>query len=111
MIGTYQMRGPTYYAVEIRGRKVFLQDKKDFYCVLENEDEIDEFAKKFDSDWSWNMRTGRISFRDNREGVVPYVRPTNVDMGTVITVHDDWGAWRFNLWDKDEFDKKFRKAD
>ena len=50
-IPTYMMKSPTYYAVEVKGRKAFWKNGKDFYYVLENEDEIDEFAKKFNMDW------------------------------------------------------------
>lgn len=109
-MNTYMMKSPTYYAVEVKGSQVFWKDGKDFYYVLENEDEIDEFAKKFNMDWYWNMRTGVLSFEDKSKGV-KLNRPEYVKIGDVVVAYDDWEIWRVQVWTSEEFEKKFIKVD
>lgn len=110
---SYYMKSPVYYAVQVKGRKVF-QNNGYFYYVLENEDEVDEFSKTFDIDWSWNMKKGELSFKYKGKGV-PLARPTDIGIGNVVTVYDDWsiydnwGELQFNVWTEDEFNEKFHK--
>ena len=92
------------------GRQEFLKNGKDFYYVLENEDEIDEFAKKFNMDWYWNMRKGILSFKDKSEGV-KLNRPEYVQIGDVVVAYNDWEKWRVDVWTSEEFEKKFIKVD
>ena len=96
----YMKKSPIYYTIFIQGFK----DKNGWY--LSNEDEIDEFAKKFNMDWHWNMRHGVLDFKDKSERVT-LNRPWNVKIGQVVVAYDDWGTWRVDLWDLEEFEKQF----
>ena len=96
----YMKKSPIYYTIFIQGFK----DKNGWY--LSNEDEIDEFAKKFNMDWHWNMRHGVLDFKDKSEGVT-LNRPWNVKIGQVVVAYDDWGTWRVDLWDLEAFEKQF----
>ena len=107
---TYMMKSPTYYAVKVKGRQEFWKNGKDFYYVLENEDEIDEFAKKFNMDWNWNMKKGILSFKDKSEGV-KLNRPEYVQIGDVVAAYNDWEKWRVEVWTSEDFEKKFIKID
>jgi len=109
MIGTYMMKSPIYYAVGVKGSQVFWKNGTDSYYVLENEDEIDEFAKKFNMDWHWNMRTGVLSFEDKSEGV-KINRPEYVEIGDVVVAYYDWDKWRVYVWTSEDFEKKFIKV-
>ena len=100
----YKKKSPIYYTIFIQGFK----DKNGWH--LSNEDEIDEFARKFNMDWSWNMRTGILSFKDKSDGV-KLNRPEHVQIGDVVVAYDDWGTWRVQVWTFEEFDKKFIKVD
>ena len=99
----YMKKSSIYYAIFIQGFK----DKNGWY--LSNEDEIDEFAKKFNMDWHWNMRTGVLSFEDKSKGV-KLNRPEHVQIGDVVVAYDDWGTWRVYAWTSEEFEKKFIKV-
>ena len=57
-------------------------------------------------DWSWNARKGVLSFKDKSEGV-KLNRPEHVQLGDVVVAYDDWGKWRVDLWDLEEFEKQF----
>lgn len=103
-MNTYMMKSPIYYIIVIQGFK----DKNGWY--LSNEDEIDEFSRKFNMDWSWNMRKGVLSFKDKSEGM-KLNRPEHVQLGDVVGAYDDWGTWRVQVWTSEEFDKKFIKVD
>jgi len=105
-MNTYMMKSPIYYAIFIQGFK----DKNGWY--LSNEEEIDEFARKFNMTWSWNMRKGVLSFKDKSEGV-KRVKPEYVQIGDVVTAYDDWerGTCYAQVWTSKEFDKKFIKVD
>ena len=103
-MNTYMMKSPIYHAIFIQGFK----DKNGWY--LSNEDEIDEFARKFNMDWSWNARKGVLSFKDKSEGV-KLNRPEHVQLGDVVVAYDDWETWRVQVWASEEFDKKFIKVD
>lgn len=107
-MNTYMMKSPTYYAVSIQG----FQNKFGWYLCGETEDELMEFAKKFNMDWSWNMRTGVLSFKDKSDGV-KRVMPEYVQIGDVVTAYDDWGRGTcyIQVWTSEEFDKKFIKVD
>ena len=105
---TYMMKSPIYYAVEVKGKKAILKNGTDSYYVLENDDEIDEFAKKCNMDWFWNMRTGGLSFEDKS---LMLKRPEYVQIGDVVVAYDDWGTWRVQTWTSEEFEKKFTKVD
>lgn len=105
-MNTYMMKSPIYYAVSIQG----LLDKYGWYLCDETENELDEFAKMVNADWSWNMRTGVLSFRDRSEGV-KLNRPEHVKIGDVVVAYDDWGKWRVDVWTSEEFEKKFIKVD
>ena len=105
-MNTYMMKSPTYYAVSIQG----YQNKFGWYLCAETEDELMEFARKFNMDWSWNMRKGVLSFKDKSEGVKLH-RPEHVQIGDVVVAYDDWGKWRVQVWTSEEFDKKFIKVD
>ena len=107
-MNTYMMKSPTYYAVKVKGSQVFWKNGKDSYYVLENEDEIDEFAKKFNMDWHWNMRTGILSFEDKSNGV-KINRPEHVQIGDVVVAYNDWETWRVDVWTSEEFEEKFIK--
>ena len=96
----YMKKSPVYYTIFIQGFK----DKNGWY--LTNEDEIDEFAKKFNMDWHWNMRKGVLDFK-NKSEEVKLNRPWNVKLGQVVVAYDDWGTLRVDLWDLDEFEKQF----
>jgi hypothetical protein len=103
-MNTYMKKSPIYHTIFIQGFK----DKNGWY--LSNEDEIDEFANKFNMDWSWNARKGVLSFTDKSEGV-KLIRPKQVQIGDVIVAYDDWGTWRVEVWTSEEFEKKFIKMD
>ena len=103
-MNTYMMKSPTYYAVSIQG----YQNKFGWYLCAETEDELMEFAKKFNMDWSWNMRTGVLSFKDKS---LMLKRPEYVQNGDVVVAYDDWETWRVNVWTSEEFEKKFTKVD
>ena len=103
-MNTYMMKSPIYYAISIQG----FQNKFGWY--LSNEDEIDEFAKKFNMDWHWNMRKGILSFTDKSEGV-KLNRPEHVKIEDVVVAYDDWGTWHVDVWTSEEFEKKFIKVD
>lgn len=103
-MNTYMMKSPIYYAVSIQG----YQNKFGWY--LSNEDEIDKFAKKFNMDWHWNMRTGVLSFEDKSKGI-KILRPEYVKIGDVVAAYDDWETWRVHVWTSEEFEKKFIKVD
>ena len=96
----YIMKSPIYYAVSIQG----CHDNNGWH--LSNEDEIDEFAKKFNMDWRWNMRTGVLSFYDKSKGV-KLDRPEYVQIGNVVMAYDDCGTWRVYTWSYEDFKKKF----
>ena len=96
----YIMKSPIYYAVSIQG----CHDNNGWH--LSNEDEIDEFAKKFNMDWRWNMRTGVLSFYDKSKGV-KLDRPEYVQIGNVVMAYDDCGTWRVYTWSYEDFEKKF----
>ena len=98
------MKSPTYYAVSIQGYR------NKFGWYLSNEDEIDEFAKKFNMDWHWNMRTGVLSFKDKAEGENLY-RPEHVQIGDVVVAYNDCETWRVEVWTSEGFYKKFTKVD
>ena len=99
-MNTYKMKSPIYYTIFIQGSK----GKNGWY--LSNEDEIDEFAKKFNMDWYWNMRKGILSFKDKSEGV-KLLRPEYVKIGDVVAAYDDCGTWRVDLWDLEAFENNF----
>ena len=99
-MNTYIMKSPIYYAVSIQGYPY------DSAWHLSNEDEIDEFAKKFNMDWRWNMRTGVLSFYDKSKGV-KLDRPEYVQIGDVVMAYDDCGTWRVYTWSYEDFEKKF----
>ena len=101
-MNTYMMRSPIYYAIFIQGFK------DDNWWHLSNRSEIDEFAKKFNMYWYWNIKDGVLSFSDKSEGL-KLVRPEHVQIGDVVVAYDDWDTWRVQVWNKDEFDKKFVK--
>ena len=103
-MNTYIMKSPIYYAIFIHG----FNDKDGWH--LSNEDEIDEFAKKFNMDWHWNMRTGVLSFYDKSNGV-KLKRPEHVQIGDVVMAYDDCGTWRVYNYTSEEFEKKFIKVD
>ena len=103
-MNTYTMKSPIYHGIHIQGFK----DKNGWY--LSNEDEIDEFARKFNMTWSWNMRKGVLSFKDKSEGV-KLKRPEYVQIGDVVVAYDDWGTWRVDVWTSEDFKKKFIKVD
>ena len=109
-MNTYMLKSPIYYAVGVKGSEVFLESGKDSYYVLENDDEIDEFAKKFNMDWHWNMRKGILSFEDKSTGV-KLNRPEHVQIGDVVVAYNDWETWRVQTWTSEEFEKKFIKVD
>jgi len=100
----YMKKSPIYYTIFIQGFK----DKNGWY--LSNEDEIDEFAKKFNLDWHWNMRKGVLSFKDKSDGEKIY-RPGYVQIGDVVAAYDDWGTLRVEVCTSEEFEKKFIKVD
>ena len=100
----YMKKSPIYHTIFIQGFK----DKNGWY--LSNEDEIDEFAKKFNMDWYWNMRKGILSFKDKSEGV-KLNRPEYVQIGDVVVAYNDWEKWRVDVWTSEEFEKKFIKVD
>lgn len=102
-MNTYIMKSPIYYAIFIHG----FNDKDAWY--LSNEDEIDEFARKFNMDWRWNMRTGVLSFKDKSEGM-KLKRPEHVQIEDVVVAYDDWGTWRVDNYTSEEFKKKFIKV-
>ena len=102
-MNTYIMKSPIYYAVSIQGYPY------DSAWHLSNEDEIDEFAKKFNMDWHWNMRTGVLSFKDKSEGI-KLKRPEHVQIGDVVVAYDDCGTWRVYNYTSEEFEKKFIKV-
>ena len=102
----YMKKSPIYHTIFIQGFK----DKNGWYLCDETEDEIDEFASKFNMDWSWNARKGVLSFKDKSEGV-KLNRPEHVQLGDVVVAYDDWGTWRVQVWTSEEFDKKFIKVD
>ena len=85
-MNTYMMKSPIYYAVSIQG----YQNKFGWYLCDETEDELIEFAKMVNADWTWNMRTGVLSFKDKSEGV-KLNRPEHVKIGDVVVAYDDWG--------------------
>ena len=99
----YIMKSLIYYAVSIQG----CHDNNGWH--LSNEDEIDEFAKKFNMDWRWNMRTGVLSFYDKSKGV-KLDRPEYVQIGDVVMAYDDCGTWRVYTWSYEDFEKKFIKV-
>lgn len=103
-MNTYMMKSPVYYAVSIQGFK----DKNRWH--LSNKNEIDEFAKKFNMYWYWNIKEGVLSFRDKSDGV-KLNRPEHVQIGHVVVAYDDWGTWRVEVWSSEEFEKKFIKVD
>lgn len=103
-MNTYMKKSPIYHTIFIQGFK----DKNGWY--LSNEDEIDEFAKKFDMDWHWNMRKGILSFEDMSKGV-KLNRPEYVKIGDVVVGYDDWGTWRVDVWTSEEFEKNFIRVD
>ena len=96
----YIMKSPIYYAVSIQG----CHDNNGWH--ISNEDEIDEFAKKFNMDWHWNMRTRVLSFYDKSKGV-KLDRPEYVQIGDVVMAYDDCGTWRVYTWSYEDFEKKF----
>ena len=102
-MNTYMMKSPVYYAVSIQG----CQNKFGWY--LTNEDEIDEFASKFDMHWSWNARRGILTFKDIGYGV-SLKRPNFVKIGDAVTAYDDLGIWRVQVWTSEELEKKFIKV-
>ena len=104
-MNTYMMKSPVYYAVPIQG----FQDKYGWYLCDETEDELIDFAKMVNADIHWNMRTGVLSFTDKSEGV-KLNRPEHVKIGQVVVAYDDCGTWQVDLWDLDEFEKKFIKV-
>ena len=106
---TYRMKSPTYYAVKVKGQQVFWQNGMDSYYVLKNAGEIDEFAKKFNMSWYWNMRMGILSFKDKSDGV-KLNRPEHVKIGNVVVAYNDWEKWRVDVWNSEEFEKKFIKV-
>ena len=63
-----------------------------------------------DADWSWNMKTGVLSFRDKSDGV-KLNRPEHVKIGDVVAAYNDWETWRVQVWTSEEFEKKFIKVD
>lgn len=103
-MNTYMKKSPIYHTIFIQG----FQNKFGWY--LSNEDEIDEFAKKFNMDWSWNMRKGVLSFKDKSEGV-KLNRPEYVQIGDVVVAYNDWEKWRVDVWTSEDFDKNFIKID
>ena len=105
-MNTYMKKSPIYHAIVIRG----YQNKFGWYLCAETEDELMEFAKKFNMDWSWNMRKGVLDFKDKCEGV-KLNRPWNVKIGDVVVAYDDGGTLRIDLWYLDEFEKQFVKVD
>ena len=105
-MNTYMMKSPLYYAVSIQG----YQNKFGWYLCPETEDELMEFAKKFNMDWHWNMRKGILSFNDKSEGV-KINRPEHVKIGEVVVAYNDWETWRVEVWTFEEFEKKFIKVD
>jgi hypothetical protein len=102
---TYMKKSPVYYAVSIQG----FEDKYGWYLCDETEDELIEFAKMVNADWSWNMRTGVLSFKDKSEGV-KLNRPERVKIGDVVVAYNDWEKWRVDVWTSEEFEKKFIKV-
>lgn len=102
---TYMMKSPIYYAVSIQG----FHNEFGWYLWSETEDEIDKFAKKFNMDWHWNMRTGVLSFEDKSKGV-KLNRPEHVQIGDVVVAYDDWGTWRVYVWTSENFEKSFIKV-
>ena len=105
-MNTYMKKSPIYYAVSIQG----FEDKYGWYLCDETEDELIEFAKMVNADWSWNMRTGVLSFKDKSEGV-KLNRPEHVQIGDVVVAYNDWEKWRVDVWTSEEFEKKFIKVD
>ena len=103
-MNTYMMKSPIYYGIAIQGFK------NKFGWYLSNEDEIDEFAKKFNMDWHWNMRRGILSFEDKSEGV-KLNRPEHVQIGDVVVAYDDWETWRIDVWTSEDFMKKFIRVE
>ena len=102
-MNTYMKKSPIYHVIHIQGFQ------NEFGWYLSNEDEIDEFAKKFNMDWHWNMRKGVLDFTD-KGGETTLNRPWNVKIGQVVVAYDDCGTWREELWDLEEFEKKFIKV-
>lgn len=102
-MNTYIIKSPIYYAVSIQGYPY------DSAWHLSNEDEIDEFAKKFNMDWHWNMRKGILSFKDKSEGI-KLKRPEHVQIGNVVVAYNDWDIWRVYNYTSEEFEKKFIKV-
>ena len=101
----YMKKSPIYYVIHIQGFK------NEFGWYLSNEDEIDEFAKKFDMDWHWNMRTGVLSFEDKSKRV-KLNRPEHVQIGDVVAAYDEGGSWCggiwwVHVWTSEEFEKQF----
>ena len=102
-MNTYVMKSPTYYAVHIQGSK----DKVG--CVLFNEDEILDFAEKFHMSTKWNARKGILSFSFTDDN--PSYCPEYVKIGDVVVAYDDGGIWMVEVWDSEEFERKFTKFD
>lgn len=100
----YMKKSPIYYTISIQGFK----DKDGWH--LSNKDEIDEFAKKFNMYWYWNIRNGVLSFRDKSEGI-KLNRPEGVQIGDVVVAYDDWETWRVYAWASEEFEKQFVKVE
>ena len=105
-MNTYMKKSPIYYALSIQG----FEDKYGWYLCDETEDELMDFAKMVNADWSWNMRTGVLSFKDKSEGV-KLNRPEHVKIGDVVVAYNDWDKWRVYVWTSEEFEKKFIKVD
>ena len=103
-MNTYMKKSPIYYAIVIQG----FQNKFGWY--LSNEDEIDEFAKKFNMDWDWDSKNEVLSFSDKSKGI-KLNRPEHVQIGDVVVAYDDWGTWRVDVWTSDEFEKNFIRVD
>ena len=58
------------------------------------------------------MRTGVLSFKDNKSKGVNLNRPEYVKIGDVVVAYDDWERHAVvQVWTSEEFEKKFIKVD
>ena len=102
-MNTYVMKSPTYYAIHVQG------SKNEVCYFLSNEDEICDFAEKFHMRVKWNMRKGILSFSFT-DGNPSYC-PEYIRIGDVVVAYDDGGTWKVEVWDSEEFGRKFTRTD